>query len=353
MSWIWPGFLLLLLLVPALAGLYVWMLRRRRRYAVRFSSLSLVREAIAPHAWWRRHLPFALFLLGLAGLMLALARPVAVVQVPSNQTTILLAMDVSRSMCATDIEPSRIAAAQEAALNFVRTQPEGTKIGVVAFAGFSELIQEPTTDRKALEAAIAGLTTARGTAIGSGILTSLTAIADINPEVAPLEASALAERAPAQPATEYVPQIVVLLTDGVTTTGAPPLLAAQLAAERGVRIYTIGFGTENGSMARLTCPGQSFGGQQFGGGQPGGGQFGGGGFRRGIDEETLAEIAELTGGDYYAASSAGELRQVFADLPISFVSRPEETEVSAVVAAAGALLAALAVCLSLLWNPLP
>lgn len=349
MQLIWPGFLLLLLLVPLLVGLYALMLRRRRRFAVRYSSLSLVREALAGGPQWRRHLPFALFLVALTGLALALARPVAVVQVPSNQTAIILAIDVSRSMCATDITPNRLEAAKEAALEFVRRQPEGTRIGVVAFAGFAELVQLPTTDRAALESAVMSLVTARATAIGSAILESVAAIAAINPAVAPISEGRLGDPAAGAPATtEFVPQIVVLLTDGVTTTGAPPLLAAQLAAERGIRVYTIGFGTAGETLPPLVCEGQSFGGQQFGGQQFGGG----GGFRRGIDEEALEEIAELTGGAYYAASSSDELQAVFAELPVTLVTRPESTEITALFVAAGALLAALAIGLSLLWNPL-
>lgn len=355
MDLLWPWALPLLLLAPALVALYLWMLRRRRRYAVRYSSLSLVREALSPYAQWRRHLPFALFLLALVGLVLALARPVAVVAVPTNQTAIILAIDVSLSMCSTDIAPNRLAAAQDAALSFIERQPEGTRIAIVAFAGFAQLIQEPTTDRAALEAAVGNLRPGRGTAIGSGIMESLTTIAEVNPAIAPVEGQMTAGQAPAPPpADEFAPEIIVLLTDGVTTTGTPPLEAAQEAAARGVRVFTIGFGTERGSQSSLECRGQRYsfgGGQGFGGGGfPGGG---GGGFRRGIDEATLEEIAELTGAGYYAASSAGELQEVFSSLPLTFVSRAEATEISAVFAAAGALLAGLAIALSLLWNPMP
>jgi Ca-activated chloride channel family protein len=364
MELLWPASLLLLGLVPILVGLYIWTLRRRRPNAVRYSSLALVREALDPAAQWRRHLPFALFLLGLVGLALALARPMAVVQSVSTQTAIILTIDVSRSMCSTDIEPNRLIAAQRAALTFIERQPPGTRIGVVAFAGFAQLVQEPTTDREALEGAINRLTPGRGTAIGSGIVESLAAIADVNPAVAPVgeEAGPAPGLAPLQPG-EYVPEIVVVLTDGVTTTGTPPLDAAGLAAERGVRLFTIGFGTEAGSQSGLVCYGQGAtfappaGGLPeaggFGGLGQGGGFGGGGGFRRGIDEATLVQIADMTGGRYYAASSAGELQAVFEGLPLSFVTRAELTEVSAVFALAGALLAAMAIGLSLRWNSLP
>lgn len=353
MSMLWPYALALLGLVPALLGLYIWMLRRRRRYAVRYSSLGLVREALAPGSQWRRHLPFALFLAGLAGLALAVARPVATVTVPTNQTAILLAIDVSRSMCSDDIPPSRLAAAQDAALKFIERQPADTRIGIVAFAGFAQLIQQPTADRAALEAAVDGLSTARATAIGSGILTALEAIAAINPAVTLPGGDATGEESPPPlPEGTYQPEIIVLLTDGVTTTGPTPQEAAQVAAAQGVRIYPIGFGTAQGG--RMSClgpmrPMDRFG--NMGGGGPGFG--GGGGFRRGIDEATLIEVADMTGGEYYAASSAGELQRVFESLPITYTSQEEETEIGFIFAAIGALLALAALGLSLRWNPMP
>lgn len=342
MEILWPWALLLLWLLPALVAFYVWMLRRRRRFAVRYSSLALVREALVPQARWRRHLPFVLFLLALIGLVLALARPAAVVQVPTNETAILLTIDVSRSMCSTDIPPTRLAAASAAALSFIERQPAGTRIGIVAFAGFAQLLQPPTTDRALLEATISSLTTGRRTAIGSGILAALDAIAELNPDVAPI-AGELPPGPLPEPAATYVPQIIVLLTDGASTTGTPPLDAARQAASEGVRIYTIGFGTENGG--ELICEGQFFGGG-FGGG-------GFGGFRRGIDEATLVNVAELTGGEYYSATSAGELHEVFNNLPISYSTRAELMELSVIFVGIGALLAALAIGLSLLWNRLP
>ena len=160
MNLLWPGFLLLLGLIPIIIGVYIWILRRRRRYAVRYSSLSLVRAALPQQSRWRRYLPLVLFLLGLASLVIALARPVASVVVPSGQATIVLAMDISGSMCSTDIAPNRLLAAEDAALEFIRNQRSNTQIGVVVFAGFSEIIQAPTRDQKALEDAIRGLVTA-------------------------------------------------------------------------------------------------------------------------------------------------------------------------------------------------
>src|SRR6266568_949057 len=180
MTLLWPGFLLLLGLVPLLIVVYIWMLRRRR-VALRFSSLSLVRAAIPRDSLLRRHLPFALFLLALISLIVALGRPVQIVSVPTGQATIILALDVSGSMRQTDIQPSRLEAAQAAALSFIQGQPSNTQIGIVAFAGYAELVQAPTSDQEQLQVAVDSLTTARGTAIGSGILQSLDAIAAIDP----------------------------------------------------------------------------------------------------------------------------------------------------------------------------
>lgn len=350
MGLLWPGFLLLLGLIPLLVGLYIWMLRRRRRFAVRYSSLALVREVIPHQSRLRRHLPFALFLPALASLVVALGRPVATVHVPTGQTTVVLAIDVSWSMCSTDIQPNRLEAAEAAALSFVERQKSNTQIGIVAFAGFAVLIQPPTSDQEALQAAIESLTTARRTAIGSGILTSLDAIAEVNEEVAPIASDAEFGAQPAAvPDGAFAPDIIVLLSDGANNAGPSPLRAAQQAVDRGVRVYTIGFGTENGSV--MDCGGQfqDGGGRQFGG-YP---QFGGGGFRRGIDEETLQRIAAMTGGEYYSATSAGELQSVFQNLPIHLSTRLETTEISVAFAAIGALLAALAIVLALIWNPLP
>ena len=353
MDLLWPGFLLLLGLVPLIVVAYIWMLRRRRRFAVRYSSLALVREVLPHPSRLRRHLPFALFLLALASLVIALGRPVAIVSVPAGQATIILAMDVSRSMCATDIPPNRLEAAKAAALSFIQRQQSSTQIGIVAFAGFAVLIQPPTTDQEVLQDAIESLTTARRTAIGSGILKSLDAIAEVNKSVAPSVSDTASGVPPAPvPTGAYVPDIIVLLTDGVANAGPLPLDAAQQAVDRGVRVYTIGFGTESESspFGGPQCRGGNpFGGQPFGGG----GQFGGGGFRRGIDEETLKQIAAMTGGTYYPATSAGELQNVFQTLPISLMTRHEAMEISVAFTAIGALLAAIAIVLSLIWHPLP
>jgi Ca-activated chloride channel family protein len=299
--------------------------------------------------------PFALFALALISLVFAVSRPVSIISVPSNQTTIVLVLDVSGSMCQTDIEPSRLKAAEAAMLSFIEQQGGNTQIGLVAFSGFAAIIQPPTSDPEALQTAIESLQTGRRTAIGSGLLNGLDAIAEVDPNVAPStnEYSPEAEPTPV-PRGAYAPDIIVLLTDGVSNAGPDPVDAAQQAVTRGVRVYTIGFGTANGAEFSQGC-GPQFrgGGGQFGGGQFGGGGPGGGGFRRGIDEAMLQQVADLTGGTYHSAESADELQSVFANLPTYLIMKHETTEISVVFAAIGALLAALAIALALLWQPLP
>ena len=360
MDLLWPGLLLLLGLIPLTILGYILILRRRRRYAVRFSSLSLIREAMPRQSRLRRHLPFAFFMLAMAFLIAAASRPVAITSVPAGQTTVILSLDVSGSMRFNDIPPSRLAAAEASAISFIQRQKSSMQIGLVAFSGYAELIQEPTNDQGALQTAIQSLTTGRRTAIGSGILKGLEAIAEIDHSVAPLVSDTAADdTAVPVPHGAYAPEIIVLLTDGVSNAGPAPLDAAQQAATRGVRVYAIGFGTENGPSGG----GFPFGGRQppdpngggFGGNnnQQGGFGFGGGGFRRGIDEDTMKKIAALTGGEYYAASSASELDHVFGNLPTYLITKHETTEISVFFAAAGGLLAFIAIVLSLRWYPLP
>ncbi len=352
MDLLWPGILLLLLLIPLLIAAYLWALRRRK-VAVRYSSLTLVRSALPRFSRVRRHLPFALFVSAITSLIIAFGRPVSVIAVPTNQTTIILAMDVSGSMCSGDIPPNRLRAAQAAAISFIQSQKANTHIGIVAFAGFAEIVQEPTTDQQALVSAIHGLLTARRTAIGSAILKSVDAIAEIDPNVWP---SVTAYSSPLQPPPvakgAYAPSIIVVLTDGANNNGVEPLVAAQQAADRGVRVYTIGFGTAFGGEFVECGPrlqgNEPFGG--FGGGGPGGG---GGRFRRGIDEVTLQQVSAMTGGEYYSAESSGELQDVFQSLPTNIIVKHDVTEISFIFTAIGALLAVAGIALSMLWHPLP
>src|SRR5437764_8664508 len=292
MSLTWPWALAALAAFPLLLGFRWWMRRRRRRSAVRMPSVALIRAALPGPSPWRRRIPVGLFAAGLVVLGVGAARPQASVLVPSDSSSIMLAMDVSTSMCSTDVAPNRLTAAEKAAGDFVRAQPDGTRIGLVMFSGIATLRVEPTADRKALLAAIGSLRTSRGTAIGLGILTSIDAIAQVNPEVPGTGVDVTPS--PAEPGGGYRPDTIVVLTDGANTQGVDPVTAAQQAAARRLRVYTIGFGTTE--PAPFVCPPEQisgdapFGGNRFG--RPGG--FGGG--RRGqqIDEDTLGQVADIT-----------------------------------------------------------
>jgi Ca-activated chloride channel homolog len=360
MSLLWPDFLALLVLLPILVGVYVWAQRRKRPVGARYSSLALIREAQPGSSRLRRHLPFALFVIALGGMVLALARPVAVVAVPTGQRTIILAIDVSGSMCSSDIPPNRLLAAEAAATQFIQREGGNSEIGIVAFASFGAVIQAPTSDQQLLLDAIHSLTTGRRTAIGSGILESIDALAAADPSIAPAitDTSPGVEPAPV-PKGAYAPGIIVLLTDGANNAGPTPTDAAQQAADRGIRIYTIGFGTANGGPI-VNCGSAFTGREPGGGGGFGGGGFGGGGggpgggnFRRGIDEDTLKQVADATGGTYYPAESSDDLQSVFNGLPTYLIVKHEVIEVGAIFLAVAAAFAGAGFLLARLWRPLP
>jgi Ca-activated chloride channel family protein len=367
MDFQWSGLLALLVVLPVTVAVYIWSLRRRRPLGVRYSSLALIRDAMPGTSRLRRHLPFVFFVAALGALVLAMARPVVILAVPTNQTTIILTLDVSGSMCSSDIPPSRIEAAEAAAASFIESQSSSTRIGIVAFSSFAEVVQAPTNDKAALLDALHSLATGQRTAIGDGILASIDAISEIDPAVAKSATDSSAGTTVPVPKGDYAPDIVVLLTDGASNTGTPPLDAAQQAADRGVRVYTIGFGTANGGAMSPTCrpqfqgrePGASgggFGGRGgggFGGGPGAGGGGGGGNFPRGIDEATLKQIAAMTGATYHPASSASELNSVFANLPTNLIVKHEATEVTFAFVGLGGLLAVLALLLGKAWRPLP
>ena len=358
MNLLWPWFLLLLILVPLIITVYIWILRRKRRFAVRYSSLMLIREALPKRSRWRQHLPFILFLIGTTSLITAMARPVAVTEVPLSRTTIILALDISRSMCATDISPNRLSVAQDAALNFIENQADSTQIGIVAFAGFAEIIVPPTRDKDVLQEAITNLTTSLGTAIGSATLKSIDAIAEINTTVAPSGLNLRVEdRETMLENPVYQPDIIVLLTDGANTHGPLPLDVAQQAADRQVRVYTIGFGTTE--LSEMVCSQQQLGidifGNDFGSGFFGG--FGGGGrdLRRFLllDEATLQGVADITGGSYFRTENADQLYEIFLDLPTQIVLQKQNLEISVLFSILGAVFVMLAVTLSLWWHRFP
>ena len=246
MSFSWPWALLALLILPLVFAAW-WLARRRRKRAtVRVTSIALVRIAVGGRSRWRRRVPAVLIMLGLAVLAVGAARPqVSVPQVSSN-ATIMLALDVSGSMCSTDVQPNRITAAEQSAGAFIKSQAGGPRIGLVVFAGTAVVLVPPTTDTQQLLTALGGITVGGGTAIGEGILTSLDAIAQVDPSVAPTGATVRHDAG-----AGYADDVIVVLTDGSNNRGVDPQVAAQEAAQRGVRVYTIGYGTDN--PAPLVC----------------------------------------------------------------------------------------------------
>lgn len=347
MTFLWPHLLWLLASVPLLVAGYVYLLHRKKKLAVRYASLAMVKDAMRGGQKIRRHVPPALFLLAVIAMILATARPAAVITLPSQHETVILAIDVSGSMRATDVEPNRLAAAQAAARTFVGEQPRSTRIGVVAFAATALVVQHPTQNREDILAAIERLQLQRGTAIGSGIIVSLATIfpnAGITLESASPDGAGKrnasrgvaidqtprsGEKAPFTPVPpgSYASAAIILLTDGQRTTGPDPVGAARLAADRGIRIFTVGIGTADGEIMG----------------------FEGWRMRVRLDEETLKTVANMTRGQYFYAGNAAQLKQVYQGLNSRFVLEKKETEVTAIFSALAALLAVVAALLSMLW----
>ncbi|GAA2338349.1 VWA domain-containing protein [Dactylosporangium salmoneum] len=330
MSLHWPWALATLLAFPLLLAYRWWARRRRRRVAVRLPSVALVRAALPGPSSWRRRIPLALLAVGLVFAGTAAARPEATVAVPDNAATILLALDVSGSMCSTDVDPNRLTAAQKAAKQFIDDHDGGAKIGLVAFSGTAGLLVPPTTDKDQLKKAVDGLRTSRGTAIGLGILTSIDAIAEVNPDVPPTGAEVPDNGGASSAVAGYEPDIIVILTDGRNTDGVDPVTAAEQAAARRLRVYTIGFGTDQPSA--MVCSSSQIGGDTFRGGfggpGPGGGFGGGRGRFQDLDEPTLTKVAEMTGAKYFKAGNAKALGDVLSDLPSQITLQHRRTELS-------------------------
>ncbi len=341
MTFLWPQFLWLLLAIPLLVLVYIWLLRRKKKIALRYASLSIVREAMGPGQSIRRHIPPLLFLLAIALMLLAGARPSAVVSLPSNQQTIMLAIDVSGSMRATDVQPNRMVAAQNAAKSFLAELPRTVKVGIVAFAGSAQVAQLPTVNREDLVTAIDRFQLQRGTATGNGIVMSLaTLFPDAGIDLQSLQGGRERQRGfaidgekkekkeftPVAPGS-FTSAAIIMLTDGQRTTGVDPLEAAKMAADRGVRIYTVGIGTVDGETIG----------------------FEGWSMRVKLDEETLKAIANKTQADYFYAGTAADLKKVYETLSSRLTVEKKETEISALLALAAAVLALLSASLSLLW----
>jgi Ca-activated chloride channel homolog len=322
---------------------YWWVLKRKQKMALRFAQVGLVRQAMQGASSWRRHVPPALFLLALVGLMVAAARPSAVITLPSQTKTVILAMDVSGSMRATDVSPTRISASQEAARAFVTDLPPNTRIGLVAFAGTAMLVAPPTENREEVLGAIDRFTLQRGTAVGNAIVVSLqTLFPDEEFEIKGMFGGAYSQqqetfggalpkkdKKPGKPVPpgSYASATIIVLSDGQTTTGADPLEAAKLAANKGVKVFTVGFGTPNGEIMLDS----------------------GWRMRVRLDEETLKQIAATTIAEYFYAASGSDLKQVYEALNSRLVLERKESEITALFALGAGLLLLLAGGLSLLW----
>jgi Ca-activated chloride channel family protein len=338
MSFQWLEVLWCLLAVPALVLLYLWLLKRRKKTTVRFASVALVKQAMGAGPGWKRHVPPALLLLALTVLLLSAARPMARIKLPSQQETIILAMDVSGSMRAADVQPNRLVASQEAAKAFVAGLPRSVRIGVVSFAGTAAVVQAPTFSRDDVVAAIDRFQLQRGTAIGSGLVLSLATLfpdegidlSQITGQRAmpsdPADKKAKKPFTPVEPGS-YSSAAVILLTDGQRTTGPDPMEAAKMAAERGIKVFTVGIGTKAGETIG----------------------FEGWSMRVRLDEDTLKAIANITRANYFYAGTADDLKQVYQGLSSRLVVETKETEITAIFAGIGALLTLLAAGLSVWW----
>jgi len=341
MTFLWPQFLWLMAALPLLVLLYVWMLRRKRKTALKYASLSIVKEAMSARQSVKRHIPPVLFLFAMAAMLFAAARPVAVVTLPSNQQTIILAMDVSGSMRATDVQPSRLVAAQNAAKAFIGELPRNVKVGIVAFAGSAQVAQLPTINREDLVTAIDRFQLQRATATGNAIVISLaTLFPDDGIDLQSLqtgrerqkgfaidgEKKEKKDRQPVAPGS-YTSAAIIMLTDGQRTTGVDPIEAAKLAADRGIRVYTVGIGTVDGETIG----------------------FEGWSMRVRLDEETLKQIAQKTNAEYFYAGTAQDLKKVYESLSSKLTVEKKETEISALFAMVAAGLALVSAALSLLW----
>ena len=336
-TFLWPEMVWLLLLVPGIIATYITLLARRKRTALRYANLELTNQAGGAAGGIRRHLPPVLFLLGLTAMLFAVARPHAVTMLPAYQETIILAMDASGSMRATDIKPNRLAAAQGAAKLFVAGLPRNVRVGVVEIAAAAAVVQSPTSNREDVFQAIDRFQLQRGSAIGSGLIISLATLlpeAGIDVEyIVHGRSSRLWLDSPRKDEKAVTPgsngsAAIVLLSDGQANVGADPMEAAKLAAKHGVRIHTVGVGTLEG--ATLGFEGWSM--------------------RVRLDEEMLRKVATATRGEYFQARNAADLKKVYAQISTRFaMEKRSSSEVTAIFVAIGAVLAMLGVILSMFW----
>lgn len=328
MTFTWPVMLLSLLFLPLAVLLYLMLLRRRQRLAALYSRLA-ARQA---RPGFRRHIPPLFFLSGIALLLIALARPQAIVSLPKIEGTVILAFDVSGSMAAEDLAPSRMDAAKSAAHAFVDRQPESVKIGVVAFSDSGLSVQAPTNNQESIHASINRLTPQRGTSLAHGIIASINTIAESYGVNAPKnqavdEGMALAPTSEPLPQEAYTSAVIVLLTDGENNLSPDPITAAAAAAERGVRIYTIGVGSSEGATVNIE----------------------GFSVHTRLDEQMLQQIADLTGGAYFQAENEEDLRTIYDEINLQLVIKPEKMEVTSIFTGASVLILLVGGLFSLIW----
>lgn len=336
---LWPEALWSLALIPLLARLYVWLLHRRKKVTLNLPNLGLVRAAVPGSIAWRRHAPAVLMALALACLLIAMSRPTARISLLAQQRTIVLAMDVSGSMRATDVQPNRLVASQEAAKTFLAELPRSVRVAVVSFAGTAAVVQAPTVSREDVITAIDRFQVQRGTAIGSGIVLSLATLfpeagIDLS-QITGQQSMPSGSKEGSQSPADFVPvapgaydsAAIILLTDGQRTTGPDVMASAKMAADRGVRVYTVGVGTKEGEVIG----------------------FEGWSMRVRLDEESLQQVATVTQGEYFYAGTAADLKKVYQSLSSRLVVETKETEISFLLAAAGAFLMLLGTGLSVTW----
>jgi Ca-activated chloride channel homolog len=328
MTFLWPVTLWGLFLIPVLIAVYFLFLRRRKKFAAKYTGIGLVKDSGNKKPGFRRHVPPILFLLAITIMVVALARPAAVMKLPSQQGTIILTMDVSGSMRAEDIKPTRMDAIKNAATQFVNKQPSNVRIGVVSFSDVPAVVQEPTTDREAILAAINRLTPQRGTAIGRGITTSLMAIFE-NPDAPATATNQLPNQDKLNPVQtgSHTSAFIVLMSDGENNVGPDPIAVSDNASALGVRIYTVGVGSPEGTALKL----EGFSVKVI------------------LDEKTLRTIADNTGGLYYGAANYEDLAQVYTNLSTQLVFETKKTDITFVFTAAAAIVLIVAAILSLMW----
>jgi len=331
MSFAWPTLLLMLLCIPLLILLYLRIQQRRQKFAAQYGNLGLVRSAAGRGPGIRRHVPAMIFLTGLTLLLISMARPHATVSVPRIEGTVILTFDVSGSMSADDLKPTRMEAAKAAALDFVDKQPSSILIGVVAFSDGGISVQAPTQNREETIATIERLVPRRGTSVGNGILVALNTIAVSAGDPPILTTTSMSDgQAPTaipSPQGWYTSAVIVLLTDGENNQSPDPIAATDLAADLGVRIYTVGIGSTAG--ATITVEGFTVHSQ--------------------LNEPILQYIADTTGGEYYNAGSAEDLRRIYNDLEPKLSIKREEMEITSILAGISFLVILIGGAVSLLW----